>query len=556
MLKRLHIQNFALIEDLEIQWSPGMTAMTGETGSGKSIVLGAMGLVLGHRTDASSVRQGMKKCTIEATFQSNNNLNAWLSKNDYDVWPEIILRRELNSEGRSRAFINDSPVTAQELRTIGEQLVDLHGQDNTRLLLTREYQLHWIDERAGHAKLLNQYQEAFLKFEAAQRELAAIELEKSKPKADLDYIEYQLKELSNLELHSKNWTELEAERSILEHSTELRHTLTSAWSTLTDEHHGDSALDRLKHAQKLIDSAADKSEHYAALTERSRALTIELDDLVAELEQQAEAVEENPERLHLIQGWFDDLQHALHKHNVKDAHDLIQLEADLASRLQLASSLQASCDAALKAKQEAFESMRQKGEALMSSRAETAKKLGIQIQEVLNTMSMPNARLEFEFKIGDQPDILGIDTIEMLFSSNPGMSVLPLQKIASGGEKSRLMLAFKAVGHEAVSIPTIILDEIDTGVSGSVASKMAQLMKRIAGHQQVIAVTHLPQVAASADQHLRVEKEEQKNSTRTLVSILDQEVRIMEIASMLSGSQVSAAARENAAALIADNGSN
>jgi DNA repair protein RecN (Recombination protein N) len=192
----------------------------------------------------------------------------------------------------------------------------------------------------------------------------------------------------------------------------------------------------------------------------------------------------------------------------------------------------------------------------MSSRAETAKKLGIQIQEVLNTMSMPNARLEFEFKIGDQPDILGIDTIEMLFSSNPGMSVLPLQKIASGGEKSRLMLAFKAVGHEAVSIPTIILDEIDTGVSGSVASKMAQLMKRIAGHQQVIAVTHLPQVAASADQHLRVEKEEQKNSTRTLVSILDQEVRIMEIASMLSGSQVSAAARENAAALIADNGSN
>ena len=206
MLTRLHIQNFALIEDLEIQWSPGMTAMTGETGSGKSIVLGAMGLVLGHRTDASSVRQGMKKCTIEATFRSNNNLNAWLTKNDYDVWPEIILRRELNSEGRSRAFINDSPVTAQELRTIGEQLVDLHGQDNTRLLLTREYQLHWIDERAGHAKLLNQYQEAFLKFEAAQRELAAIELEKSKPKADIDYIEYQLKELSNLELHSKNWT--------------------------------------------------------------------------------------------------------------------------------------------------------------------------------------------------------------------------------------------------------------------------------------------------------------------------------------------------------------
>jgi len=554
MLKRLHIRNYALIEDLEIQWERGMTAMTGETGSGKSIVLGAMGLVLGHRTDASAVRQGMKKCTIEASFHTTSTLDLWLETNNHDVWPEIILRRELNSEGRSRAFLNDSPITAQEMRTVGEQLVDLHGQDNTRLLLTREYQLNWIDQRAAHPKLVTAYKTAFEAFESAQLAFRAIEKEKSKPQADLDYLQYQLKELEDLELNTKDWPALEKECITLEHSTELRNNLQEAWSTVTNESQGNSALDRLKQAQKLIASAAERSDQYIVLAERAKALAIELDDLTAELEHQSEAVEENPQRLHMLETWFDGVQRVLHKHSAKDINALILLQSEFTARLDRAASIQHEFENALQAKKIAYDTMVSHGKALMDSRKSSAQELGIQIQEVLETMSMPNSRIEFEFSIGEQPDAFGIESIEMLFSANPGMAVLPLQKIASGGEKSRLMLAFKAVGHDAVSIPTIILDEIDTGVSGNVASKMANLMKRIARHQQVIAVTHLPQVAATAEQHLRVQKEETEGTTRTLVQLLDQDVRVLEIAAMLSGSEVSAAAKDNAAALIADHG--
>jgi len=277
-----------------------------------------------------------------------------------------------------------------------------------------------------------------------------------------------------------------------------------------------------------------------------------LKDIVNELEQQAESVEENPQRLHVLNGKFDDLQKVLHKHSVEDVQALIELQNDLTLRLDRASSIQEAYENALSDKELKQKSMLLKGTTLMDSRESTAKELAVHIQAMLQTMSMPNARLEFDFKPGEQPDEWGIESLEMRFSSNQGVDPLPLQKIASGGEKSRLMLAFKAVGHDAVSIPTIILDEIDTGVSGNVASKMAQMMKRMASHQQVISVTHLPQVAAIATQHFQVKKEMSNGSTRTIVQNLEQDVRIMEIASMLSGAEVSAAAKENAAALISD----
>lgn len=552
MLKRLQICNYALIEELEIQWNPGMTAMTGETGSGKSIVLGAMGLVLGHRTDASAVRQGTQKCVIEATFLCPNPLTEWLKSNSYEAWPEIILRRELNAEGRSRAFVNDSPVTAGELRWVGEQLVDLHGQDNTRLLLTRAYQLHWIDERANHSDLIVSYNDAYKQYEKAKQTLRDLELEKAKPQTDLDYLQYQLKELSELQLQDRNWDGLEEERNALEHSAELRHDLQAAWAALTDESQGNSAIDRFQEARKRVAATTQRTSQYVALHQRVEALAIELDDLSQELEHQAESVEENPQRLHILIGWFDDLQKILHKHNASDAQALMQLEAGMKSRLDKASSVQQDYEAAVEREEQAKRDLLLQGQALMTSRETTAAELAVQIQNTLQTMHMPHAQLKFEFSLAEQPDHMGIEAIEMRFSSNPGIAPLPLQKIASGGEKSRLMLAFKAVGHDAVSIPTIILDEIDTGVSGNVASKMAQMMKRMSQHQQVIAVTHLPQVAAIATQHLKVAKKESKDSTRTLVEALKDDVRVMEIASMLSGTSVSEAAKENAAALIAD----
>ena len=552
MLKSLHIENYALIEDLEILWSEGMTAMTGETGSGKSIVLGAMGLILGHRTEASAVRQGTQKCTIEATFSSTEATNQWLKHQNYEIWPEIILRRELNAEGRSRAFVNDSPVTAAEMRHVGEKLVDLHGQDNTRLLLTREYQLNWIDERANHDHLRVAYRVAFSAYEEAKATLRAIELEKARPQTDLDYLRYQLQELEDLQIESHDWMALEDERNALEHSAELRHDLQAAWSLITDESQGNSAIDRLQEARKLVASTIQRTALYASLHQRIDALTIELKDIANELEQQADSVEENPQRLHTLNGLFNDLQKVLHKHNAPDAPALIELKNQLNSRLDQASSLQQSFEDALADEKLKHDAMMQAGMNLMTSRKSTAQKLAIQIEHMLQTMSMTNAKLEFDFQRGEQPDQWGIEALVMRFSGNPGVDPLPLQKVASGGEKSRLMLAFKAVGHDAVSIPTIILDEIDTGVSGNVASKMAQMMKRMSNHQQVIAVTHLPQVAAIASQHFLVKKEETAGSTRTLVDALEQDLRVMEIAAMLSGTEVSDAAKENAEALLFD----
>jgi DNA repair protein RecN (Recombination protein N) len=552
MLKRLHIENYALIEDLEILWSEGMTSMTGETGSGKSIVLGAMGLVLGHRTEASAVRQGTQKCTIEATFSSTEATNQWLKNYDYEIWPDIILRRELNAEGRSRAFINDSPVTAGEMRHVGEKLVDLHGQDNTRLLLTREYQLNWIDERSNHDHLCAAYRAAFSAYEEAKAALHAIELEKSKPQTDLDYIRYQLQELDDLQIESHDWVALENERNTLEHSAELRHDLQAAWSVLTDEGQGDSAIDRIQEARKRVASTIQRTAQYSSLHQRLEALNIEVKDIANELEHQADSVEENPQRLHTLQGWFNDLQKVLHKHNARDAQALIALKSQLTSRLDKASSIQQTYNDAVADEKRQHRAMMEQGKTLMKSRESTAQKLAIQIESMLHTMSMPNAQLKFDFHPGEQPDQWGIEVLVMRFSGNPGMDPLPLQKIASGGEKSRLMLAFKAVGHDAVSTPTIILDEIDTGVSGNVASKMARMMKRMSNHQQVIAVTHLPQVAAIASQHFLVKKEESAGSTRTLVKALEEDLRVMEIAAMLSGTEVSSAAKENAEALLLD----
>ena len=552
MLKRLHIENYALIEDLEILWNEGMTSMTGETGSGKSIVLGAMGLILGHRTEASAVRQGTQKCTIEATFSSTESTNQWLKTYDHEIWPDIILRRELSAEGRSRAFINDSPVTAGEMRHLGEKLVDLHGQDNTRLLLTRDYQLNWIDQRSNHDHLYTAYHAAFSAFEEAKSALRAIELEKAKPQTDLDYIRYQLQELEDLQIEKHDWVALENERNTLENSAELRHDLQAAWSALTDESQGDSAIDRVQEARKRVDATIQRTAQYSSLHQRLDALNIEAKDIANELEQQAESVEENPQRLQTLQGWFNDLQRVLHKYNARDAQALIALKMQLINRLDKASSIQQAYDDAVAHEKQQQQAMMQQGTTLMKSRESTAQKLVLEIESTLHSMSMPNAKLEFDFQPGEQPDQFGIEDLVMRFSSNPGMKPLPLQKIASGGEKSRLMLAFKAVGHDAVSIPTIILDEIDTGVSGNVASKMAQMMKRMSNHQQVIAVTHLPQVAAIASQHFLVKKEESDGTTRTLVQALEQNLRVMEIAAMLSGTEVSSAAMENAEALLLD----
>ena len=549
MLKSLNIQNYALIDSLELTWHPGMSAITGETGSGKSIVLGALGLLLGSRSDTSSIRTGTDRCTVEGVFSSSPSTRTWLERHNLDTWDELIVRREFSVQGRGRVFINDTPVKLQLLQSLGQLLVDLHGQDSAKLLLQRDFQLAWIDANAKHTQLLSAYKSAYAAFKAAQDRLAQLELKRSQPQTDLDYIRYQLEELRSLGLDQRDWPALLEERDVLENSEAIRESLAQAFAALSENDDASGALDRLHQATKHLDDVSHVGAKFQTLLERLTSVRIELNDLVHEIESTAEGTESNPHRLDELNALHHELQRVLHKHHASDAGELQRLEQSLTEQLTEAAGI----DEAYSAAKDALEIERQKawtaGDALMRSRQRMAEELSGAIETTLKRLSMPEASLAFEWKPLAEPDEHGIEEVIIAFSANPGHPTLPLHKVASGGEKSRLMLAFKATGTGAASLPTIVLDEIDTGVSGKVAEEMASLMHRMAGEQQVIAVTHLPQVAALADHHMKVAKATEHGSTRTLVTALDEAQRVEEIAGMLSGSVVTEAAMANAASL-------
>ena len=549
MLKSLNIQNYALIDSLELTWHPGMSAITGETGSGKSIVLGALGLLLGSRSDTSSIRTGTDRCTVEGVFSCSPSTRTWLERHNLDTWDELIVRREFSVQGRGRVFINDTPVKLQLLQSLGKLLVDLHGQDSAKLLLQRDFQLAWIDANAKHPQLLSAYRSAYSAFKAAQDRLARLEMKRSQPQTDLDYIRYQLEELRSLSLDQRDWPALLEERDILENSEAIRESLAQAFAALSENDAASGALDRLHQATKHLNDVSHVGPKFQTLLERLTSVRIELNDLVHEIESTAEGTESNPQRLDQLNAIHHELQRVLHKHHASDAGELQRLEQSLTEQLTEAAGI----DEAYSAAKDELEIERQKawtaGDALMRSRQQMAEELSGTIEATLKRLSMPEASLAFEWKPLAEPDEHGIEEVIIAFSANPGHPALPLHKVASGGEKSRLMLAFKATGTGAASLPTIVLDEIDTGVSGKVAEEMASLMHSMASEQQVIAVTHLPQVAALADHHMKVAKATEHGSTRTLVTALDEAQRVEEIAGMLSGSVVTEAAMANAASL-------
>tara|TARA_B100000963_G_scaffold162309_1_gene141125 strand:+ start:514 stop:2181 length:1668 start_codon:yes stop_codon:yes gene_type:complete len=549
MLKSLKIQNYALIDSLELTWHSGMTAITGETGSGKSIVLGALGLLLGNRGDTSSIRAGTERCTIEGIFSCFPKVQSWLQRNDLDIWDELVVRREFSRQGRGRVFINDTPVTIQLLQVLGLQLVDLHGQDSVKLLLQRDFQLAWIDTNAGHTELISAYQGAFAKFKHAQSQLAELELKRSQPQTDLDYIRYQLEELQALELENRDWKALLQERDVLENSEAISVTLASAFAALNENDEATGALDRLLQARKQLDNIGHIDPKLQSLSDRVKSVRIELSDVVHEIESRAEQTENSPNRLNQLNTLHNELQRVLHKHNAEDASELKRLQLSLREQLTEAAGIEDAYSAAKNELEVQRRNTISAGNALMSSRQQQASQLASAIEATLKRLSMPDASLSFEWKKGSEPDEHGIEEVIIVFSANPGHPVLPLQKVASGGEKSRLMLAFKATGTGNACLPSIVLDEIDTGVSGKVAEEMARLMRNMAGNQQVIAVTHLPQVAALADHQLKVTKSTENNRARTQVISLNEDQRIEEIASMLSGSIITSAALANAESL-------
>lgn len=550
MLKSLNIRNYALIDALELQWAEGMTAMTGETGSGKSIVLGALGLLLGNRSDTSSIRTGSDRCTVEGIFAANPAAQSWLQANQLDTWDDIIVRREFSQQGRGRVFINDTPVKLQALQELGNHLVDLHGQDSAKLLLQRDFQLAWIDANADHAALREKYGIAYASFKSAQQRLAELELKRSQPQTDLDYIQYQLDELNQLDLEGRDWPALMEEREMLENGEAIRESLSLALAALADNDDGNGAVNRLQFAGKQLDALASIGTRFSELAERLASMRIELDDLVQELENAADQSDANPNRLEHLNALHNDLQRILHKHHAADVEELKRLRDSLAEQLTDAADVDEAYAQAQVALQQARNAAFSDGRKLMQQRQEVAAELAEGIMAKLQRLSMPEAKLDFTWSELSEPDALGIEEVTIVFSANPGHPALPLQKVASGGEKSRLMLAFKATGQGSNAMPTIVLDEIDTGVSGKVAEEMAQLMHQMAQQQQVISVTHLPQVAALADHHLRVVKTSQAGATRTEVHLLNKDARIHELAGMLSGSVITEAAMAHATALL------
>jgi len=550
MLTRLHIENFALISEITLDLEKGLTVLTGETGSGKSILLGALGLVIGERGNISNIRQGAKLCVVEATFV-DKNISKRLNHLDIEIrGSEINIRREVNSTGRSRAFINDSQVSIVDLKSLGNLLVDLHGQDETRALLDRVTRLHLLDSFGGHEKVFNTYQLSFNSFCTAKDKLKKLEAEANRPRADINYLSFQLEEIENLNLKDLNSTELDSEYNELLHATELANGLRATYECLDSSTEGDDANSFIDQALRTLEDISVYSGKASKLLDRLSSSRIELNDIAQEANNLAEGISQDPNRLVIVQEKIESLSKALHKHNVTDTEALKLVEADLQVQLDRCEGLGEEIQLAKDEKTAQYNHMISAGEHLL----EVRKKSGSELLEIVNKqlvpLKLPDVVMSWEFTSLPSPDSQGIEDVELLFSANPGSDPQPLASVASGGERSRIMLAFKATLATRKTVPTIVLDEIDTGVSGEVATRMATTMLNMAKTQQVFSVTHLAQVAAKGNNHIEISKETTEKTAITKAQYLSKGERNEAIATMLSGREISEEARAAAEVLL------
>ena len=550
MLTRLHIENFALISEITLELEDGLTVLTGETGSGKSILLGALGLVIGERGNVSNIRKGAKLCVVEAVF-SDKTISKSLTHLDIESrGSEIYIRREINSTGRSRAFINDSQVSIVDLKSLGRLLVDLHGQDETRALLDRVSRLHLLDSFGGHEKIFKAYKLSFESFCTAKEKLKKLEIEASTPRADKNYLAFQLEELGGLNLKHLNYAELDAEYNELLHATELANGLHTTYELLDSSTEGNDANSIIDIVLRTLEDLSEYSVKASKLKDRLSSSRIELNDIAQEANNIADGISQDPNRLLIVKEKMEALSTALHKHSVSDTESLKLVEIDLQNQLDRCDGLAKEIQLAKDEKTAQFNNMISSGEKLLESR----KKSGADLLEIVNTklvpLKLPDVVMSWEFAKLPSPDSQGIEDVELLFSANPGSDPQPLASVASGGERSRIMLAFKATLGTRKTAPTIVLDEIDTGVSGEVATRMATTMLNMAKTQQVFSVTHLAQIAAKGNNHIEISKETTEKTAITRAQYLSKAERNEAIATLLSGNKISEEARAAADVLL------
>jgi DNA repair protein RecN (Recombination protein N) len=551
MLKHLHIENYALIESLDIDLNDGFSVITGETGAGKSILLGAIGLLTGERADLSAIQTGKQRCILEATFNPEGyDLESFFQDEDLDFDPsECIIRRELTANGKSRAFINDTPTTISALKKLGNRLIDIHSQHQNLLLGQENFQLSVLDTVASIPELILSYSNAFHKWNLAVKTLDKAQNNLDESKKDEDYLRFLVTELVNFNPQPGEDETLQQQCDMLEHAQDIKSALMQGYCQLSE---GDSPVtDTLRQVRNLIASIQSYFQQAEELTERLESCRIELQDIADTLESEGESIDYDPMRLEELQNRLNTLYSLEQKHHVGSSEELIDIMKQMKERLEMMDNSDEYIKQLQREEQEARTLLDSLSGKLTEKRTIAAKKVEKDVISCLKTLGMPNVRFQVSISPTESPTPKGMDKVSFLFSANLGSDMQNISQVASGGETARVMLSLKSILSGVMSLPTIIFDEIDTGVSGHIAESMAKIMHKM-GQQgrQVISITHLPQIAALGQHHYKVWKEDTDKVTRSHITYLEQEERITELANMLSGSNVSPEAINNARALL------
>ena len=550
MLQQLSIQNFAIIDELKVDFQPQLNTITGETGAGKSILLGALGLVLGNRADSSSLQNSEKKCIVEAVFSTatHTKVNAWLKENEIDEEPELILRREITANGKSRAFINDTPVNLTQLKALTSMLVDLHQQFDTLELGDEDFQREVLDALAGCDKEVEQYRQRYLQFARLQKELQLLKDKQQQLQREQDYKQFLLDELDQASFKENELEELYQELQLLSNAGSIATVLTDAVQLLKD---GETPLvQQLKSLLQRLQQFKHVHAELTRITERLQSTQIELADIAADLDHLQSSISIDEARMQLINDRLEIGYKLQKKHNVQSTNELLQLQQQLQEQVQVVLNMEQTIAEKEKEKTQLQQQLEVEAELIHTKRLKQSDSFAKQVNALLQQIGMPNARLQVELSTTSLNQF-GKNEISFLFDANKSNRFEPISKVASGGELSRLMLCIKSLVAKSIALPTMLFDEIDTGISGEAAKQVGILLKELSAKHQVITITHLPQIAAKATAHYFVYKQEEKSGIKTRIRLLSKEEQVETIARMLSGEKPSDSSLVTAREMIA-----
>jgi DNA repair protein RecN (Recombination protein N) len=549
MLIKLFVQNYALIRELDISLESGLTVITGETGAGKSILLGALSLVLGTRADTSVLLDNNVKCVVEGTFRIKEyDLKEFFTCNELDYDHVTVIRREINPAGKSRAFINDTPVNLNILKDLGERLIDIHSQHQSLMLSENAFQLNVIDSFAGNSRLLTDYKATFSNYRTIRKELDELREKSDKNKADLEYYRFQLNQIDEAKLIPGEQGELEKDQEILEHTGEIKTSLSSSGTILTSEEA--SVLNMIREVKIHIGKIKDYLPGAESILSRIDSAYIELDDISNEISRLTSKIEADPDRLKLVNDRLDLIYSLVQKHRVKNLDELIFKQQELLKLVNGIVSGDERMDELTTLIEKETGVLTILANNISDKRNKVVPEVEEKITDMLRQLGMPNARFRVELTRLQEFTLSGMDKADLLFTANKQVPPENIAKVASGGELSRVMLSLKSLLTKNINLPTIIFDEIDSGVSGEVADKVGQILAEMGKYMQVINITHLPQVAARGKEHYHVYKDDTRHSTITRIKLLSPEERILEIARLLSGSEVTETSKRNARELL------